>query len=81
MARSNLVPNIQPESPQKLAPTRSIATCARSMGVHTLCTIPRIVVSMRKTKRRKPISVLPRKADQNPIPKGRPFSPVEQEVG
>jgi hypothetical protein len=67
MGRSNLVPNLWPESPRK-SPLRSIATCARSMGgVHTPCTIPRTVVGMRKKERRKPISVPPREPERNPI--------------
>jgi hypothetical protein len=49
MGRSNLVLNVQPESPRKSA-LRSIATCARSMGACTPHTIPRIVVDMRKTE-------------------------------
>jgi hypothetical protein len=73
MARSNLVPLLWPESPRKLAPTRIIATYARSMGVHTLRTIPRIVISMKGMERSKPIFVLPRKVERNLIPQGRPL--------
>jgi hypothetical protein len=54
---------------KKLAP-RSIGTYARGMGVHILHTIQEIVVSMTRAERRKPISVLPRKAERNPIPHG-----------
>jgi hypothetical protein len=61
MARSDLVPNLWPESPRKLAPTRSIATYARSMGARTLHTISRIFVCMIGTERRKSISVPPTK--------------------
>jgi hypothetical protein len=56
---------------RKLALTRSIATCARSMGSSTPCTIPRIVIGMRKMERRKPISVLPRKVERSPTLQGR----------
>jgi hypothetical protein len=61
-----LVPSIWARFPRKLAP-RSIATSARSMGVRTPCTIPRIVVGTRKTEQKNLISALPRKAERNPI--------------
>jgi hypothetical protein len=65
-ARSNLVPNLRPEFPRKLAP-QSIATYARGMGACTLHTIPRNVESMTVIERRNLISVPPRKAERNPI--------------
>jgi hypothetical protein len=51
--------------PRKFA-LRSIATSARSMGAHILCTTQKIVISMRKLDWKKPISVLLRKAETNP---------------
>jgi hypothetical protein len=50
-----------------LAPTRSVAAYARSIGAHTPHTIPGIVIGMRKTERRKPISIPPRKAERSLI--------------
>ncbi len=47
---------------------RSIATCARNMGAHIPCTTLVIVVGLKKTERRNPISALPRKADIKVIP-------------
>jgi hypothetical protein len=79
MRRCNLVPILWPESPRKSA-LRSIATCARNMGVHTPHTIQRISVGMRKTEKRNPILVPLRKAVKNPIPQGRNHA-VEQEAG
>jgi hypothetical protein len=55
------------ESPRKLAP-RSIATSARSMGVHILHTTGKIIISMRKADQKKPISVPLGKVERNPIP-------------
>jgi hypothetical protein len=52
----------------KTSISRSIVTCARGMGVSTPCTIPRIVVGMRKMERRNPISVPLKKAVRKPIP-------------
>jgi hypothetical protein len=53
--------------PKKSA-LRSIATYARSMGVHIPCTTLVIVVGLRRTERRNPVSVLLRKADIIRIP-------------
>jgi hypothetical protein len=47
--------------------SRSIATSARSMGVDIPRTTQKIVISMRKTDLKKPISTLLTKADFNPI--------------
>jgi hypothetical protein len=60
---------VWPESQRKLV-LRRIATYARGMGAHTLCTIQEIVISMTRTERRKPISAPPRKAKRNPILQG-----------
>jgi hypothetical protein len=64
---------------RKLAP-RSIATSARSMGVHIAHTTPRIVVGMRKMERINPSSMPSRKVERNRIPQ-RLFCTVEQEDG
>ncbi len=63
----DLVLSLWLESPRKLTPW-SIASSARSMGARILRTTGDIVVSMRKTGWRKPISVPPRKTERNPIP-------------
>jgi hypothetical protein len=47
--------------PRKFA-SRSIATCARSMGVCIPCTTLMIVIGLRRMERRNPISTLLRKA-------------------
>jgi hypothetical protein len=62
-----LVPNLRPGFPRKSV-LRRIATCAKGMGARTPRTIPRIVVGMRKTERRNPISMPLRKAVRKPIP-------------
>jgi hypothetical protein len=48
--------------------SRRIVTCARGMGAHTPCTIPGIVVDMRKTEKRNSISMPLRKAVRTTIP-------------
>ncbi len=65
--RNAMVPILQPGFPRKSA-LRRIATYARSMGVHIPCTTLMIVVGLRRTERRNPVSVLPRKADIRVIP-------------
>ncbi len=52
---------------RKLIP-RSIATCKRNMGVHIPCTTHKIVVGMRRTEMKNPMSKRPRKAQESPIP-------------
>ncbi len=64
--RSVLVLSLRPVFPRKSV-LRSIATCARSMGARTPGTIPGIVVGMRKTERRNPISMQLRKAVKKQI--------------
>jgi hypothetical protein len=63
-----LVPSLQPESPRKLAPRRSIATSARSMGARVPHTTPQTTVGTRKLKQKNLIPVPQRKAEINPIP-------------
>ncbi len=46
---------------------RGLASCARNMGGHILCTLPKIAANTRKMEQRKPISVLPRRQVKNPI--------------
>ncbi len=53
---------------QKRYIPRNIATCARSIGAGTRHTILAIVIILRKTERKNPISVPLRKAERNPIP-------------
>jgi hypothetical protein len=65
--RNVLVPSLRPGFPRKSA-SRSIETCARSMGVCITCTTLMIVIGLRKTERRIPISVLLRKAVRKRIP-------------
>ncbi len=65
--RNTLVPILWPGFPRKSV-LRSIATCARSMGAHTPCTILVIVVGLKRTERRNPISTPPRKVDVKVIP-------------
>ncbi len=61
--RDTLVPIIWPGFPRNSV-LRSIATCARSMGVHIPCIILVIVVGLKRTEKRNPISVPLRKADE-----------------
>jgi hypothetical protein len=65
--RNVMVPILQPGFPRK-STLRSIGTCARSMGAR----IPRkklvIIVSLRRTERRSPISKPLRKAERKQIP-------------
>jgi len=58
-----------PRVPKKSHVLRSIATCARSMGAHTRPTILAIVVVLKRTEQRKPISAPLRKAGKTPIPR------------
>jgi hypothetical protein len=51
----DLVMSLWPEDQRNFA-SRSIATSARSMGVHILCRTQKIVISMRKMDREKPFS-------------------------
>jgi hypothetical protein len=65
--RRILVPSLQPGFPRKSI-SRNIATCARSMGACIPRTILMIVVGLRKTERRIPISTPLRKAVRKQIP-------------
>jgi hypothetical protein len=65
--RNVLVPSLRPGFPRKSV-SRSIATCARSMGVCITCTTLAIVVGLRKTERRNPRSAPLRKAARKRIP-------------
>jgi hypothetical protein len=65
--RNALVPILRPGFPRKSA-LRSIATYARSMGVHIPCTTLVIVIGLRRMERRNPVFALPRKADIRVIP-------------
>jgi hypothetical protein len=65
--RNTPVPILWPGFPRKFA-LRSIATYARSMGAHIPHTTLVIVVGFRRTKRRNPVSLPPRKADIRVIP-------------
>jgi hypothetical protein len=65
--RNALVPIPRSGSPRKSA-LRSIATCARSMGVHIPCTTLVIVVGLKRMERRNPISAPLRKAERKVIP-------------
>jgi hypothetical protein len=60
--RNPLVPILWSGLPRK-STLRSIAAYARSMGAHIPCTILVIVVVLRRTERRNPVSVPLRKAD------------------
>ncbi len=62
--RSALVPILRSGFPRKSV-LRSIVTCARSMGARIPCTTLVIVLGLRKTERRNPISVLLRKEERN----------------
>ncbi len=65
--RNALVPILQPGFPRKSA-LRSIATYARSMGAHIPRTTLVIVIGLRRTERRNPVSALSSKADIRVIP-------------
>jgi hypothetical protein len=65
--RNALGPILQPGFPRKSA-LRSIATYARSMGVHIPRTTLMIVIGLRWMERRNLISAPPRKADIRVIP-------------
>jgi hypothetical protein len=60
--RNALVPILRSRFPRKSA-LRSIATYARSMGAHIPRTTLAIVVGLRRTERRNPVSAPLRKAD------------------
>jgi hypothetical protein len=60
--------NFTARIPKKESAVRSIATCARSMGVRIPRTTLVIVVGSRKTKSRNPISTPQRKAVRKQIP-------------
>jgi hypothetical protein len=64
--RSALVPILWSGFPRK-SDLRSIETYARSMGAHIPPTALEIVVSMRKTEQKNPISVPLRKAERKAI--------------
>jgi hypothetical protein len=51
------------------AGTKKHCDFCKKQGVCTPLTIPRIVVGTRKIEHKNPISMLPRKAERNPIPK------------
>jgi hypothetical protein len=65
--RNTLVPIFWPGFPRKSA-LRSIATCGRNMGAHIPRTTLMIVVGLKRTEKRNPISAPPRKADIRVIP-------------
>jgi hypothetical protein len=65
--RNALVPILWSGFPRKFA-LRSIANYARSMGAHIPCTKLVIVVGLRRTERKNPVSAPPRKADIRVIP-------------
>jgi hypothetical protein len=65
--RNALVLILRSGFPRKPA-LRSIATFARSMGVHIPCTTLVIVVGLRRTERINPVSAPLRKADIIGIP-------------
>jgi hypothetical protein len=65
--RYALVPILRSGLPRKFA-LRSIATYARSMGMHIPRTTLVIVVGLRRTERRNPVSAPLRKADIRVIP-------------
>jgi hypothetical protein len=60
--RHALVRILRPGFPRKSI-LRSIAICARSMGAHIPCTTLVIVVGLKRTERRNPVSAPPRMAD------------------
>jgi hypothetical protein len=72
-ATSNLVLNLQPESQRKLAP-RSIATYAKSMRVHILCTND-------KDGKEKSNFHAAKKGGKKLNPARHNFCAVEQEIG
>ncbi len=65
--RNALVPILWSGFPRKSA-LRSIGNYARSMGAHIPRTALVIVIGLRRTERRKPVSAPPRKADIRVIP-------------
>jgi hypothetical protein len=65
--RNALVPILRSGFPRKSA-LRSIGTYARSMGAHIPLTTLVIVVGLRRTERRNPVSTPLRKADIIGIP-------------
>jgi hypothetical protein len=65
--RNTLVPILWSGFPRK-SDLRSIANSARSMGVHIPHTTLAIVVGLRRTERRNPVSALLRKVDIRAIP-------------
>ncbi len=65
--RNALVPILRPGFPRK-SNLRSIANFARSMGAHIPCTTLAIVIGLRRTERRNPVSAPLRKADKKSIP-------------
>ncbi len=67
-----------PESPRKLATTRSNVTYARSMEARTLRTRIRIIVTMIGTE--KPIFLLPKRRKETQSRKAE-LHAVEQKVG
>jgi hypothetical protein len=56
------------------------ATCARSMGACTLCTISGIAISMIGTEWRSPISVPPRKVERKPNPARQNFAQLSKKL-
>jgi hypothetical protein len=64
----DLVLSLRPEFQRKFA-LRSIVTSARSMGAHILHTTQKIVIIMKKTDWKKPISMPLRTMERNPITK------------
>jgi hypothetical protein len=65
--RNTLVPILRSGFPRK-STLRSIANYARSVGAHIPCTTLVIVVGLKKTDRRNPVSTPPRKVDIRVIP-------------
>ncbi len=61
------VPFFWPGFPRK-STLRSVTTCVRNMGVHIPRTTLMIVGGLKRTERRNPISVPPRKVDIRVIP-------------
>jgi hypothetical protein len=65
--RNALVPILRPGFPRKSA-LRSIATYVKNLGAHKPRTTLVIVVGLKRTERRNPVSALPRKADIRAVP-------------
>jgi hypothetical protein len=65
--RNALVPILRPRFPRKSV-FRRTATCARSMGVRIPRTTLVIVVGLKRTERRSPISMPLRKAERKVTP-------------